>query len=236
MNVFKFSILSLCLVSSSISYAQLEKVKAPTIELSGHAEKEVTPDEIYITVHIVERYDGKEKSTLEAQEAALISALKAKGLDIDKMKLTNGYASYVRIPWRSKKDVLASANYEIMVGTAEEAAKIFEATDELDLSSCRIGRLDHSKREQFEQEVRIAAMKDAATKADYMLNAIDSKRGKTLLVRETGSNQQPVYNQQYGSRAYDLEMSSIDKVGSSFQVSFKKMAFESNVYVEFEIE
>lgn len=236
MKFFKICILSVCFLLSTISFAQDTKDNAPTIEITGHYEKEVTPDEIYITVHIIERYDGKVKITLEQQEESLINALKSKGLDIDKMKLANGYASYVRIPWRSKKDVLASVNYEIMVATADEAAKIFEATDELDLNSCRIGRLDHSKREQFEQEVRIAAMKDASEKADYMLNAIDSKRGKTLLVREVALVQPSVYNQQYGSRAYEMERSSVDKIGSSFQVSFKKMSFESNVYVEFEIE
>jgi len=225
---------TLILVGNSV-FSQLSPVK-PTIEIVGEDHKEVTPDEIYVLVHMVERYDGREKITIDAQQQQLMGLMAKKGLDLESVTLSGGNASYVKIPWKTKKDVLATADYEVMVSTAEDAAKVFEALDELDISSCRIGRVDHSKREEFEKEVRIDAMKDAATKADYMLKAVGSKRGATLHVTE---NQSPSY---YGvdsrpMRAMAATPGAVySKSAPDFQVSFKKIDLKSIVYIKFEIE
>ncbi len=126
----------------------------------------MTPDEIYISVYILERYEGKTKITIDEQQTELMKLLKEKGLDIDTITMSGGNALYIRIPWKAKRDVLASANYEVVVATAEDAAKVFEASYELNLSNCRISHVEHSKRDELEKEVRINTMKNAAEKAD----------------------------------------------------------------------
>tara|TARA_B110000037_G_scaffold210941_1_gene261922 strand:- start:409 stop:870 length:462 start_codon:yes stop_codon:yes gene_type:complete len=151
--------------------------------------------------------------------------------------MSGGNASYIRIPWKAKKDVLASANYEVVVATAEDAAKVFEATDELDLSNCRISHVDHSKRDELEKEVRISAMKNAAEKADYMLEAVGSKRGATLFVSE-GTQPYPVrYNESLRGARSDAVIFSggLEMKDPEFEVSFQKIELNVNVSVRFEI-
>lgn len=209
----------------------------PYIEVNGHAENKMTPDEIFLSVYIVERYDGKTKITIDEQQTKLLKLLKEKGLDTDAITMSGGNASYVKIPWKTRKDLLASANYEVVVATAEDAAKVFEATDELNLTNCRIARVDHSQRDELEKEVRINAMKDAAEKADYMLNAVGSKREVTLYVNE---------NQRYRPRqgvCYESVMiqdsvssnASMGKSAAEFEVSFQKIELSIDVSVRFEI-
>ena len=54
---------------------------APYIEVTGSAEMEIIPDEIYITVVVTERYDGKNKITIEKLESDMFAALKNIGID-----------------------------------------------------------------------------------------------------------------------------------------------------------
>lgn len=240
-NMKRYSILiAITLLVGSIAMGQNQSsIIQPVIEINGHAEKKVTPNEIYINVYLLERYDGKTKITIEDQQLQLLKLLKQKGLNTDVITLSGGNASYVKIPWKTKKDVLASANYEVLVATADEAAKVFEAADEMDLSSCNISRVDHSKREELEKEVRINAMKNAAEKADYMLEAVGSKRGSTVYASET-SRAYPVYYESNirGARA-DAQYMSLDSVktrGPEFEVSFQKIELAIDVFVKFEIK
>ena len=236
----KTSLLSLLLVFVGFSLsAQISAIDAkPYIQINGHAENEVTPDEIYISVYILERYEGKTKITIYEQQTSLLKLLKEKGLDTDAITMSGGNASYIRIPWKTKKDVLASANYEVVVATAEDAAKVFEATDELNLSNCRISHVDHSKRDELEKEVRINAMKNAAEKADYMLEAVGSRRGGTLFVSE-GNQPYPVrYNENLRGARSDASYMLVDGVkmkDPEFEVSFQKIELSFYVSVRFEI-
>ena len=232
MNTIKAIALGALILVGNTVASQVGPTK-PTIEIAGEAHMEVTPDEIYVLVHMVERYNGREKLTIDAQQQQLMSLMAKKGLDLESVTLSGGNASYVKIPWKTKKDVLATADYEVMVATADDAAKVFEAVDELDISRCRIGRVDHSKREEFEKEVRIDAMKDAAAKADYMLKAVGSKRGATLHVTE---NQSPNYYAVDSMQVRAMGNVAYSKSASDFQVSFKKIDLKSNVFIKFEIE
>jgi uncharacterized protein len=233
MNMIKAIALGALILVGNTAVSQLVPTK-PTIEIVGEAHKEVTPDEIYVLVHMIERYDGREKITIDAQQQQLMGLMAKKGLDLESITLSGGNASYVKIPWKTKKDVLATADYEVMVATADDAAKVFEAVDELDISNCRIGRVDHSQREEFEKEVRIDAMKDAAAKADYMLKAVGSKRGATLHVTENQAPSQFNVNTANYDRWGNANVYS--KSASDFQVSFKKIDLKSNVFIKFEIE
>lgn len=74
----KFSLL-LLLTFSLATYGQTKtdnQQDKPFIDVTGTAEKEVIPDEIFINIVIRERYVNREKITVEAQEDKLKSAMK----------------------------------------------------------------------------------------------------------------------------------------------------------------
>lgn len=231
------TLIVLCTISFAIGAQETVK-EDPIIIVSGHAEKKVTPNEIYINVYMVERFEGKTKITIEDQQSKLVNLLAENGLGNNDLTMAGGKASYVKIPWKTKKDVLASTNYEIVVKTADEAAIVFEAVDELDISNCYIDRVDHSEKESIKKEVRIQAMKDAMEKADYMLEAVGSKRGPTVHVMENLSHSGVNVSSVMRASRNDADYYYMDGVKSkqqSFDVSFKKIEIEVDVMVKFEI-
>jgi len=213
-------------------YAQSIDLR-PYIEVNGHAEEEVTPDEIYMTIHLSERLEGRDKISLEEQEEELYKALEAKGLNMDNLVLSDSRASLVKVKWKSRKNVLEQSDFEIMVSTADEVGKVFEVVDELKLKSCVITKTDYSKREAIEKKVRVAAIKDAANQADYLLEAIGETRGKPIIVRE---NQTTPYLRALPGVMYEASYSDDFEPKVQADVSFKKIKIESRIYVKFEIE
>jgi uncharacterized protein YggE len=74
-------VLAACLfLAAPFLHAQVaadETKKTPYIEVTGSAEMEIVPDEIYIQVTLQERYNGKEKITMEKQDALFISGMQS---------------------------------------------------------------------------------------------------------------------------------------------------------------
>ena len=55
----------------SIAFSQPTENKKPFIEVTGSGETEIIPDEIYITITLQERQEGKDKLSIEKQEENL---------------------------------------------------------------------------------------------------------------------------------------------------------------------
>ena len=86
MKTLKTIIVLLLLTTTAAVSGQVDKPKKtekPYIEVTGTAENEIIPDEIYIAITIRERHEGKEKITIDKQETDLKEALKSIGIDLD---------------------------------------------------------------------------------------------------------------------------------------------------------
>ena len=206
------------------------------IEVTGTAEKKIVPDEIFISITILERHEGKEKITIEKQESNLKEALKSIGIPIENLSLSDKNANYIKVKW-TKKDVITKAEYILKVEDAISVGKVFEKLDELKIVDAVISKVSHSKIQGFKKEVRILAIKAAKEKADYLLNAIGEKTGKALIVRENT----PAYLQ---DNAYlNMVNASGNNSGSLFNekdkgeaIEFQKIKLQAMIYVKFEIE
>jgi uncharacterized protein YggE len=212
----------------------------PFIEVNGMATKSVVPDEIYISICLEERMKRKEKITIAEQEKELKKAIAAVGLDLKDLSLDNLNASYIKVKWH-KKDVIAKSEYTLLIRKAAQVGKLFKELDRINIQGAHISEVKHSKIAQFQKETRIAAMKAAKEKADYLLVAIDQKTGKALMIRENTSvsnnlsiQPKPVYENTALNSYSSLSSRSVDKVGEELQ--FDKIKIVSNVYGKFQIE
>ncbi len=69
--------------------AQVQEAFPSYIQVNGRAEKEIAPDEFYLSVVIDER-DSKGKISVESQQRDMIAALKKQGVNIEKqLKVAN---------------------------------------------------------------------------------------------------------------------------------------------------
>ena len=180
-------LLLLCLLLTLPTFAQTTinvAEERPYIEVTGTAEREVIPDEIYVEIVILEKYVNKVKVTIEEQETKLKAALQAVGIDLEDLAVSNTNANYVKVRWQ-KKDVVTKKSYNLKVADANTLGNVFEQLDKLEITNAYIERVDYSKMDSLRKEVKILAIKDAKDKANYLLNAIDERIGEPLIIRET---------------------------------------------------
>ncbi|MCZ4410054.1 SIMPL domain-containing protein [Cryomorphaceae bacterium 1068] len=226
---------SACAFGQNTTNAQIEN---PYIEVTGTAEKEVIPDEIYISITLRERPSGRDQITVEEQEGQLKDALKEIGVSTDNLFLSDANADYINVKW-SKKEVVSVANYLLMVDSASTVGRVFEKLDELKIDDANISKVSHSKIREFKKEVHIMAIKAAKDKADYLLAAIGEKTGKALVVKETYEG---VRDDRYSNvQIQDLEVIQFNLEGrqeskNKVLLQFKKIKLQASIYVKFGIE
>lgn len=239
-HIFFMSMFLFALAQSPLGYSQVvtnQGETLPVIELTGTAEKEIVPDEIYIFITLMERFEGKNKITIESQEQALRQGVADLNIPLDNLFLADANSNYVSVKWQ-KKDVIVKTNYMLKVSNAVLVGQVFELLDKLQIQDAQISHVNHSRLEELKKDVRIEAIEMAKQKADYLLEAIGQKTGKALYVREDNYHM-PVARyvnnvQEYVSIAYNAPKS--EDVQDMPMIQFKKIKISSSVYVRFLIE
>jgi uncharacterized protein YggE len=217
-------------------------VEQPYIEVTGTAEKEIIPDEIYIGIVIREKYVGKVKTTIEEQEGKLKEALKTIGIDLANLYMSDVNADYIKISWQ-KKDLITKKNYSLKVSDATTAGKVFQVFEQLEITDAYIAKVNHSKMDSLLKEVKMMAIKAAKEKADYLLKAIGEQTGKPLIINEISTGSWPLSNVSNvrGNRS-DNQFQIIDGVNfidgeiGNYEIQFQKIKIQSTIYVKFSIK
>jgi len=237
-NMRNILILTAFAITTSVcGQTKTEIEEKPFIEVTGTAEQEIIPDEIYINIVIREKYVNKEKVTIEMQEEKLKTALKEIGLDLKDLYLLDANADYVKVKWKTK-DVLTKKDFILKVTNATTVGQVFQQLDKVEITDANIGTVSHSKIDSLKREVRILAIKAAKTKADYLLSAIGEQTGKPLVVKEKENSYiDPSSLNIRGSRSSETAYY-VDgvKVKSEEDMQFQKIKIQSAIYVKFSIK
>ncbi len=243
MNKIKQLLTMAFLMTTIFAFGQNNASKTeeqPYIEVTGIAENEVVPDEIYIGIIIREKYVNKVKVTIEEQEEKLKTAIKLLGIDLTNLYLSDANADYVKVRWQ-KKDVLTKKDYTLKVTNATTVGQVFLELEKLEITDAFISRVNHSKMDSLKKEVKIQAIKAAKDKADYLLTAIGEQTGKPLVIKENEilHNQTRANVNIRGSRSESTEYF-IDGIKVSDkennEIQFQKIKIQTSIYVKFSIK
>lgn len=230
-----FISLSFVALSLFSAKAQNPESSKPFIEVTGTAETEVVPDEIYINITLMERMDGKEKITIDKQEADLKKNLKEIGIDLANLSLNSANADYGKVR-KSEKDVLVNKSYTLKVGGTDLLAKVYERLDKINAYDAYISRYTHSKLVDLQKENRIKAIKASKEKVDYLLAALSQQAGKPLQISEM-DNYVEQGNFMPRPMMKSVQMLSNERASedSGAEMSFKKIKIRSSFLVKYEI-
>lgn len=181
------------MVFALVATAQVPTKETPNyIVVNGKAIQKVVPDEIYISIILIEG-DGRNELTIVQQEEKLKKGLTDAGIDLSNLKVVDAYGNMQnRILGKDK--FKEKKEYMLMVGTALEVSKVFEVADKQGVDDVRINHVDHSKITEYRKQVRIEAIKAAKEKAEYTLDAIGQKCGTPLSIREVSNTPRYEYN------------------------------------------
>lgn len=206
-------------------------IDRPYMEISGKAEMEIVPDEIYMEIVINEK-DNKRKISLGQAEKEMVAKLKTLGIDTKKNLTVKDLSSNFKNYWVKSSDILMSKEYQLLVSNAMTAGRVMQSMEEIGLSNVSIERVDHSQLEQFRRDVKINAVKNAKEKAEDMAKAIGQLAGKAIYIQEIDYGNAPVMYMK--GRAAGL-MVNENAAADVPEIEFEKIKLECQITAKFEL-
>ena len=204
------------------------------IQVTGRAEKEIVPDEFYLSIVINER-DSKGKISVESQQRDMIAALRKQGVDVEKqLKVANLSSEFFK-----KNTSVATAKYQLLLGSASEVAKAWQALDGLGSSNVSILKVSHSALASLKEEVRVDAMRNAQQSARTLAEAIGQSIGKCFYIWDSNNDIMPAY---YNNAVTVRSMKMMDAAGALEEaveeepLDFKTIKLQYSVQAKFVLE
>ncbi|MFZ4863427.1 SIMPL domain-containing protein [Sphingobacterium sp. Mn56C] len=184
--------LSLMLIMGSIAFANAQTMNIENsrkVATKGYAEREVTPDIIYLSISLKEYCpdnNPKKKVGIEVLEKQLFDGAMAAGVKKEDFTIQNIYS----FNYENKKkntELLQSRQYRIKVTNLNNLNTMMEKVDAKGLQNTSISGYDHSKRREIEKELKTAAVKDARSNAEILAGADGQAIGRLLIINDNTS-------------------------------------------------
>jgi len=199
------------------------------IEVTGIAEKEVTPDIINVTISLQEYLDGKKKTTINQLENQLEDAVKSAGIVKEDFTISNVSAWNNTLQKKKNPDFLASKQYSIRFHDLNKFNEILTKVDPKGIQSTYVESYDYSKMPQLKQELKIQALLSAKEKATYLLNSINEKVGRPINITESDNSSFPSPRPMYMAKQYAANAAATD---SDIDIKPIKLSFQVQVIFE----
>jgi uncharacterized protein YggE len=220
-----------------------EKTMTPkTISVTGTAEEQVVPDEIYVQVDLRE-YDkrGVGKVDIETIKSNFLTACKSIGLGDSEVSLNgfegNNYWQYKRSR-KHNPDLKAGVSYWVKVTNVQKLDELVDKLDDEATENFTIAKTAYIKETELKKQLKIEAIKAAKAKADYLSAAIDEHIGGAITITDENETVDNVYPQtQYFANSANIafKKASIEDEAST-NVGFKKIKFQFQVNVVFALK
>ena len=166
------------------------------------------------------------------EQRDMIAALKRAGVDVEKqLKMANLSSEFFK-----KNTSVATAKYQLQLGSSAMVAKVWQALDGLGISNVSILKVSHSKIEQYKAEVRVEAMQNARQSAATLAEAIGQKIGKCFYIYDSNNNVMPVFYDNMAVMRSAKAMGVAEDAAADEPLDFKTIKLQYNVQAKFVLE
>jgi uncharacterized protein YggE len=234
----RFFILAMTVLFFTVGHAQNVVNPYPkTITVTGSAEMEIVPDEIYVMVDLKEyEKKGSGKISIDKIRQDFLTAVHSLGLP-DSAVSVAAYDGYNN-PWlrkKNKKDQLyASITYQVKLKSAAQVDQLVDKLDDNATSNFYIASTSHSKLAEFRKNLKIQAVRAAKEKAGYLAEAINEQVGVAVTINEPNEYFQPYYNTLANVQMKSMAMDQV--AADQPQADFKKIKLKYDVTVVFALK
>ena len=216
------SVILLLTIYSFNTNTDVKPSQGRTIEVIGSAEMSLKPDKIKLQVQL--RFNGKNR---KEQEAKLYKILKKHGIDEKQVEYTgfNYYTGwyyswyyYYYEYWYNNHSYYQT--YSIPVSSEIDPKKLLAELKRPLIHNLWIKNDGFENITEQRKKVKIAAIKAAKEKANYLLEAVNEKIGYVVSIQEMEPKQNSRYGHPYWGYGYNqpnLSASSSNSVVSSNQ-------------------
>jgi uncharacterized protein len=229
-------ILMLVLLLPAMAFAQNETFKGEHfIEVTGSAQQEIEPNEIYTLIRLREFEENKQKVSLEKLDADFMKALKDAGIDKKRLELADAGSRLDKFG-KKDKDAFREKAYQLKLTSAGELENFLTKLEPVKVSQVSITKLHHTDYEKLKVELKIKALQAARAKAENLLKSIGAEIGKPLMIRDWEVEPyQPVMEMKNANVRMQSEM---DQSGFAPEeaIGFRKIKLQSQISAQFEIK
>lgn len=226
-------------IALSVCCFAQEKPDRRVIEVTGSAERLITPDIFTFKVTLRERVENKQKITIEQEESDLRRELTQAGIDVAK-DLTVYDLSSTYIRQKRLKDTLATRDYRLKLTDAARIAPLQDIAERLNIAKLDLIDTDISDMVRHRREVKIEAIQAAKAKADYLLTSIGEKVGKPVLIQEVDEGSPTPINGRAFSNVYSNNVSrgvvGVSGDAGDDALSFSQVKIRYVIVAKFEIQ
>lgn len=220
-----------------------------TITVSGSAEMEIIPDEIFVNIEIREyQKRGESKKDIETLKTQFFNACKSAGIHDSLVSIVSysGYNDYYH--WKKNKkrenDLQAAVTYQIKFKSSKAMDDLVDKLDDEGTNAFLIVKTDHTKMTEFRKLLKIEAIKAAKAKGIYLTEAISEKLGEAITISEPNESRSvningfwmdnmEISNSQYSQMRYEPRN---NEEGGAQEVDFKKIKLRFEVSVVFALK
>lgn len=230
----------LMLFATQIATAQAVVNPYPkTITVTGSAEMEIVPDEIYVQVDLKEyEKKGQGKIDLEVIKRNFLNTVKNLGIPDTAISIA-AYDGYGGNPWLRKKnkknELFASISYQIKIKSSDQLDNLVNRLDDEATQNFFIQRTSHSQLAQFRKQLKIEAVKAAKEKAQYLTEPINEKLGEAVTINEPTEYYIPYAMNRASNMMMKQEAYAADAVAAT-PVDFRKIKLKYDVTVVYALK
>jgi uncharacterized protein YggE len=192
MNRF-ITIAVLCFLTTGI-FAQAPNPFPKTINVTGSAELEIIPDEIYVVVTLKE-YEKKGTGKIELGNVKndFLNTCHNAGMPDSVISIASYEGSSPRSWWnkKAKDELYATIAYQLKFSSSKKMDELVRQLDDNATQNFEVVRVSHSKIQEYRKQVKIQAIKAAKAKAEYLTEAVGEQLGVAVTITEN-QNDAPV--------------------------------------------
>jgi len=231
----RYSILIILFLVTSLTFGQEVFKGEHFIEVTGSAEMEVEPNEIFLFVRLREFEENRTKVSLEKLDQDFLQAVKAANIDKKNLTIADAGSKLAKIR-RKDKDAFREKSYEIKLTSAAELEKFLEKIEPVKVDQLDLTRLHHTDMEKFKIDLKVKALQAAQSKASTLLKSIGAEIGKPIMVRDWDQDPiQPLPQARANVMMYK-NAEAQDMVEIEDQIGFRKLKLRAQITAQFEIK
>ena len=162
-------------------------------------------------------------------ESTLVKAVKAEGFSEEDLTVENIFGYNWNWKKQRSEEFLATKSFRLKAGDVKSLNDLFERLDERGINGVNISNYTHSRLKQYEQELKLQALKNAKNKAEFLLQGIEEELGPVIEVHEI----EPGHAQPVLYRAQAMEA---DASGYQSNLEFKTIKLKARIRAVFQIK
>ena len=205
-----------------------ETFREPFIEVTGTAYREIEPNEIYVSIRIKEFEENRQKTALENLEKEFFNAVRKAGIDRKRVDLAGAGSDLDKFR-KKDKEAYREKTFQIKLTSASELERLIGELSAVKVDSVDITRLHHTDYEKIKLDLKVEALRIAREKAEILLESVDSRLGKPLMIRDFD------FGQPYMEMNANVRMKSMDDGQQEDPIAFRKIKMQAQITAQFEI-